>query len=155
MEFTWGFLCHSIFFHHNYLWCCYAFYVYWCLLLARQWTWQKSTSLKILWWNSGLNVMTREKLEYGLNHNGTVLALWNSENCLSCSSHMWDVYRAIYSFMDENEVILAISLDHSFMSLQQQLVPMRRWMRNSKLMRVKAERTIVCFSRVLVCHWSV
>ncbi|KAM7459183.1 hypothetical protein BLSTO_00087 [Blastocystis sp. subtype 1] len=47
--------------------------------------------------------MTREKLEYGLNHNCTVLALWNSENCISCASHMWDVYRAIYSFMDENE----------------------------------------------------
>lgn len=58
--------------------------------------------------------MTREKLEYGLNHNCTVLALWNSENCISCASHMWDVYRAIYSFMDENEVMLFARVDRSF-----------------------------------------
>ena len=54
---------------------------------------------------SGLNVMTREKLQYGLDNNYTVLALWNSENCVSCSNHMWEVYHAIYSFMDEKQVL--------------------------------------------------
>lgn len=57
---------------------------------------------------SGLNRLTRENLDYVLSQNYTILALWNSQNCPSCAKTMWDVYKAIYSFLPEKTVVLLI-----------------------------------------------
>ena len=37
-----------------------------------------------------------------------MLAIWNSENCMDCAEEMWNVYKAIYSFLDEPNVVLGL-----------------------------------------------
>ena len=55
---------------------------------------------------SGLNILSKASLDYVLENNNTVLAIWNSENCMDCAEEMWNVYKIIYSFLDEPSVSL-------------------------------------------------
>lgn len=43
-------------------------------------------------------------MDFVLDQNNTVLAIWNSANCMDCGNDMWDVYHTIYSFLDEPTV---------------------------------------------------
>ena len=56
------------------------------------------------YWCSGLNLLTKENMDFVLDQNNTVLAIWNSANCMDCGNDMWDVYHTIYSFLDEPTV---------------------------------------------------
>ena len=58
--------------------------------------------------SSGLNILNRDNLDFVLSQNYTVLALWNSQNCISCGKRMWDVYKAVYSFLDEKTVLVSV-----------------------------------------------
>ena len=58
--------------------------------------------------SSGLNILNRDNLDFVLSQNYTVLALWNSQNCISCGKTMWDVYKAVYSFLDEKTVLITV-----------------------------------------------
>ena len=51
-----------------------------------------------------MNILSKTSLDYVLDNNKTVLAIWNSENCMDCTEEMWNVYKAIYSFLDEPNV---------------------------------------------------
>ena len=53
---------------------------------------------------SGLNILTKENIDFTLENNSTVLAVWNSPNCMDCQKEMWNVYKVIYSFLDEPKV---------------------------------------------------
>ena len=96
---------------------------------------------------SGLNIMSREKLQYGLDNNYTVLALWNSENCVSCSNHIWEVYRAIYSFMDEKQVLFPPLLQCSSLSSRRRPGATRVSTSNTKSIRMKGAPHTVSLSR--------
>lgn len=93
---------------------------------------------------SGLNILTRENLEFGLSANSTVLVVWNPPNCKICSVNMWTVYMSIYAFINEKTVRFWLLCDFSTLSWRRLLEVTRAWSCSTALIPTRGTRSTDC-----------
>ena len=61
--------------------------------------------------HSGINNFSPELLDYALENELTVLAVWNAFDCKKCAYDMWDIYQLFHAY--EGEEVYVFESDYA------------------------------------------
>ena len=56
---------------------------------------------------SGINTLNEEKLNYYIESNLTVVAMWNNKKCRNCDLELFTLWKMPYSYVEYSDVIIA------------------------------------------------